>query len=177
MLFRSSRVRVLPRILKNDHAPVEALLPRAFLPAHNVAEWRELPVTRLDSSAWDTAEWGARVEATLAERASRPDWPADPGHRLKLMGEIMWAAAPTKTSTPGTHARAPYCSKQQRTSSRMAASCRAAKLAIRGFQRAQLPAAAWPFLPANLRNIMDHRGADFPPPRSLDPREIGRAHV
>ena len=73
------------------------------------------------------------------------------------MGEIMWAAAAKKTSTPGAHPRAPYCSKQQRTSSRIAASCRAAKLAIGGFQRAQLPDEAWPFLPANLRSITKGR--------------------
>ena len=100
-----------------------------------------------------------------------------PGHRLKLMGEIMWAAAPKKTTTPSPQLRRPYCSKQQRISSRVAASCRAAKLALGGFQRAQLPAEAWPFLPANLRSIMDHRGADLPPPRHLDPRACRRQFV
>jgi hypothetical protein len=34
---RPARVRALPRSLRNDHAPVEALLPRAFLPA---TTWR-----------------------------------------------------------------------------------------------------------------------------------------
>ena len=104
---RPSRVRVLPRTLRNDHAPVEALLPRAFLPAHHVAEWLETPVTQLDSAAWDTAEWGAQVESALLERTSLPDWPSEPGHRLKIMGEIMWAAAPKKTTTPSSHLRAP----------------------------------------------------------------------
>ena len=145
-----------------------------FLPAHNVAEWLETPITRLDSSSWDTAEWGAQAEAALSKRALLPDWAWDPGHRLQIMGEI---AAPKKTTTPSSRPRAPFCSKQQRISSRIAALYRAAKLAIGGFQRAQLPAEVWPFFPANLRSIMDHRGAAFPPPRHLDPRTCRRKFV
>ena len=56
----------------------------------------------------------------------------------------------------------------------MAETCRAAKPTIGGFQRAQLPSEAWPFLPASLRSILDYRGAALPPPRQVLPRSCQR---
>ena len=72
------------------------------------------------------------------------------------MSEIMWASAPKKTTTPNSHAGTPYCGKQQRILARITAKCRAAKLAIGGFKRAQLSPEAWPFLPANIRNTLNY---------------------
>ena len=63
------------------------------------------------------------------------DWPTGPGHKLKLMGEFMWGAAPKTTIVRSARDNTPVCSKAQRLAAKRAATCRAAKIAIGGFQR------------------------------------------
>ena len=97
---------------------------------------------------------------------AQADWPTDPGHQLKLMGEIMWEAAPKTTIVRSARDNTPFCSKAQRLAAKRAATCRAATIAIGAFQRLRLEPAAWPLLANNIRKVLEERGPSYPVPRS-----------
>ena len=113
-----------------------------------------------------------------------PDWPTSPGHRLKLMGEIMWDLASKTTTQPSARAQLPLCSKAQRLAAKLAATCRAARIAIGGYQRSRAGEEAWPLRPENIHTILENRGPDYTPPRlsgargwSLDTFHAGQVAI
>ena len=80
------------------------------------------------------------------------------------MGEIMWDLAPKTTTQQAARAQPPYCSKAQRLAAKLAATCRAARTAIGGYQRSGAGAEAWPLRADNINTVLENRGPDYPPP-------------